>query len=326
MPAIVTTEAEEMLKLARGLRDEVIVGKGMIYSQLMKFQTIAQGLHRIQDVSWAEKEIRGYPDSETVPQYRQLTMMFSKKGVNLGHFKVNMRTSITRMEDLLRDKSITKNTLSFSCSNITIQETKISTSGIPTHEYSMLIHKSNAKGLLYSVKSELLKRLNITITDIIYGNTLQVIFSTFHDQVSEILETNSEAISQLNIAYENLGQSEDSERISHVAFACRRLVKAVSDKLYPPCTKATLKDGSTIDAGEEKFLNRLHAYIDSIDSPDAKYLLKKLEIIKDLLSKVPESVNKGVHDKISRTEAEKMVLYSYIILGDIILATSKNKQ
>ena len=159
------------------------------------------------------------------------------------------------------------------------------------------------------------------ITEITYGQIPEGIFKRFQKSVNSTLtNSNPAAISELNIAFEGLRQSEDPERISHVAFGCRRLIKAVADELFPSRkTQYKTKDGKYFKVEEEYFLNRLIAFVDSTNSPNRKFLVRKIGLLRDLYGEIPESINKGTHLSITNSGAEMLVIYTYIILGDIIL-------
>ncbi len=193
-----------------------------------------------------------------------------------------------------------------------------------THLY-ISIPRAQVAQLVDLMKFELVKKLNSMISEITYGKIPQNIFRRFQLRVNEqLVNSNPAAVSELNIAYEQLGKSEDVERIAHVAFACRRLIKSIADKLYPASQEKRVKllrEQKELDISEEKFLNRLQAYVDSLPSPNSKYLLKEIALLRDFVNEIPENVNKGVHSNISNINAERLVLYTYIILGDIILET-----
>ena len=98
------------------------------------------------------------------------------------------------------------------------------------------------------------------------------------------------------------------------------LIKAVADQLFPSQEKQhKTKNGTNLQVGKEQFLNRLEAYVDSVNSSNRKFLVRKIGLLRDLYGEVPESINKGTHSAIKNSDAEMLVIYTYIILGDIIL-------
>ena len=188
--------------------------------------------------------------------------------------------------------------------------------------------KHELEKVLSSINLELVRKLNNMIAEITYAKIPQNIFKRFQSIVNKTLaDSNPSAVSELNISYEGLGKSEDPERIAHVAFACRRLIKAVADNIFPPRKeKFKLKDENEIEIGEEQFINRITAFVDSLESNNRKFLLRKIKLLRDLYGEIPESINKGTHLDISNMDAEMLVIYSYIILGDIILEKEKTNK
>jgi len=192
--------------------------------------------------------------------------------------------------------------------------------------YESRIPWSELASVISGAKLEVMSRLNNMIGEIAYGKIPQGIFIKFQEKVNaKLTATNQDAVNALEIAYESLGVSENPERIATVAFACRRLVRAVADQLVPPQNgeKRTLTDGKEVEIGDERFLNRIQVFTDSFKSPNRKYLLKEVALLRDLMNEVPESMNQGIHFKISNEGAERLVLKSYIILGSIILEGEK---
>jgi len=166
-----------------------------------------------------------------------------------------------------------------------------------------------------------LRRLNIIISELTYGKIPRDIFKEFKDSVDKKLaKSNPEAITALNVAYESLGDSENPEKIAQVALACRRLIKHVADGLFPAKNeRQKLSDGEEIEVTDDRVLNRLIAHIDSIKPKNLSYLAQEIELLRELLHG-EGSANQGIHDDISNSKARKLVLQTYVILGDIILA------
>lgn len=327
------TEISQALEIARNLRANILNGKGSLESHLHAFYTTAQILNRVDDIKWITGEITG--EYDPLPDYR-------KK--RFKRFNLNARQILEALDDDTLSDADCRTTISEIIAELSGKESERVQMGITSSEFelvkkyrsgyektkfSCIFPNLELEKILSLIKFEQLTRLNVMISELTYGKIPRGIFRKFQDKVNKKLaESNPDAISELNIAYESLGKSEDPERISHVAFACRRLIKAVADGLYAPKEnkKYKLKSGDEIEIGKEKFLNRLQAFVDSIDSPNRKFLNKKIGLLRDLYGEIPQSINKGTHLNISNADAEDLVLYTYIILGDIILEESKFKK
>ena len=70
----------------------------------------------------------------------------------------------------------------------------------------------------------------------------------------------------------------------------------------------------------ENTINRLQAYVDQKDKKIRTPLLKKLDLLSELYSSNDgaPTMSSGVHGDISNTTAKMLVIYNYLILGEII--------
>ena len=327
------TELDQALEISIKTRNATLFGNSTIEKNLQGFYTVAQILGREKDMRWAQSELEGYKSD--YPYYRKNILR------NFSFQRISLVELIE--DDTLRDTcDLSINTIEKNLdekqkysSRYVLTETKFEHIKDYLRTYYpqtdiIFMTKENTfweynptalNEIINSVKFELIDRLNKMIAEITYGKIPKGIFQRFQNDVNATLAySNSSAISELNIAYEGLGQSEDPERISHVAFGCKRLIKVVADQLFPSQKEQyETKNGENFKVGEEQFLNRLEAYVDSVNSPNRKFLVRKIALLRDLYGEVPESINKGTHLNINNSDAEMLVIYTYIILGDIIL-------
>jgi len=321
----VSSELDEILKLAVAVREQLTIKPGPLENSLLGFYSVAQRLNREDDMSFSAKELVGYPVGDNLPVYRSKVFRNFKShdGIldidrELSHGR--MRDGVTKLENLVAAKE----DYSIRPSEKTLSELKKIKP--ESHWFNGIIPWSELARVLSGTKLEMISRLNTMIGEIAYGKIPQGIFKKFQDEVnSKLVQSNPDAVNALEIAYESLGMSENPQRIATVAFACRRLVKSVADELMPPQNgaKCVLKNGNEVEIGEERFLNRLEVFVDSFSSPNRKYLLKEVSLLRDLMNEIPESMSRGIHLEISNEGAERLVLKSYIILGSIILEGEK---
>ena len=143
---------------------------------------------------------------------------------------------------------------------------------------------------------------------------------------NKIGEIFPQSIEKFTAMYENL-TSENSENWSNAVHNCRRLLKDLADNLYPPHDSIKkIIDGKekTIKLDEGHYINRLMEFITT--KSDSK-LFKKivgshLDYIGDRLDAIYEASNKGTHEEItSKREAYRIVVYTYLLIGDILTLT-----
>ena len=87
-----------------------------------------------------------------------------------------------------------------------------------------------------------------------------------------------------------------------------------SDKVY------RTKSGKEIDVSGDHFKNKLSAIIEYLENKSEKKTLVGSNIIYllDWIDNINELQCKGVHHEISRSDAERCIIQTYICLGDIL--------
>lgn len=119
--------------------------------------------------------------------------------------------------------------------------------------------------------------------------------------------------------YENLG-SGNEEDWANAVHSCRRVIKDIADFLYPPSDLEIEIEGKKVKLDNERYIIRLKQYIKG--KSDSKNFLKivgsHLDFIWDRIDAIYKSSTQGSHTKVTREEAERYVIYSYLLLGDIL--------
>jgi hypothetical protein len=140
------------------------------------------------------------------------------------------------------------------------------------------------------------------------------------------------AMKKLSSVYDTLA-SENSEDWSNAVHSCRRVLQDLADVLFPPQNDRVIVAGNnkkTIKLGRDNYINRLLAFVqDNSDSERFKAIVgSNLEFLIDRLDAVFRAAQKGSHDVIvSRDEADRYVVYTYLVVGDILsLARSSSER
>lgn len=151
------------------------------------------------------------------------------------------------------------------------------------------------------------------------------VFSRIRDRVdTSIAELIPDAVKRLASVYENL-RSENPEDWSNAAHSCRRILRDLADAVFPAQTEPRIKSykgkNITIDLGADDYINRVICYVeDNIESPTAKAIVgSDLGYLGDRLDAIVAGANKGSHaDIVTREEADRIVVHTYMILGEIL--------
>lgn len=150
------------------------------------------------------------------------------------------------------------------------------------------------------------------------------IFSRIRIKVDSVIGQHvPDAIQKLSAIYENL-KSENPEDWSNAVHSCRRLLQDLADSIYPPrqdVVKEINGSKKTIKLDTDNYINRLIAFIEEHSTSDRfnEIVGSHLKFIGERLDSVFKAAQKGSHAKIvTREEADRYVVYTYLITGDIL--------
>jgi hypothetical protein len=157
-----------------------------------------------------------------------------------------------------------------------------------------------------------------------YSGIAGDIFSRTRERVtSAIGELVPESVQKLSAVHDNL-TSENPEDWSNAVHSCRRILQDLADSIFPPQEDRMVgSDGKqkTIKLGKDNYINRLIAFIeDNSTSERYQHIVgSHLGFLGDRLDSVFQATQKGSHDTIiSREEADRYVVYTYLVVGDIL--------
>lgn len=142
-----------------------------------------------------------------------------------------------------------------------------------------------------------------------FGNIAESIFERKRKRIEPILpEILTDVQSRLNSIEQNL-RSENSEDWKNAVASCRALLMDLADTLMPPKEK--------VDKG--KYIARLQTYISPLNSKTKKSLLETLlDEIKLRIEYTMNLTQGAAHkDRPAKEGAEDVVLYTYLLLGEI---------
>ena len=150
------------------------------------------------------------------------------------------------------------------------------------------------------------------------------IFSRVRERFdSSIGDTVPTAVQKLTAIYDNL-RSENPEDWSNAVHSCRRMLQELADAIYPATEDRETKVAGQkrlVKMGADNYVNRLMAFIEK--HSDSKRFVSitgsHLRFIGERLDAVIQAAQKGSHTTITdRSEADRYVIYTYLIAGDIL--------
>lgn len=91
--------------------------------------------------------------------------------------------------------------------------------------------------------------------------------------------------------------------------------------LYPPADRQVKAgDGRTVKVGKDNYINRLVIFCESRTKSgiSVKVMSSELRYIGERLDAVFSGVQKGSHAQIDLSEAQRFVIHTYLLIGDIL--------
>jgi len=131
------------------------------------------------------------------------------------------------------------------------------------------------------------------------------------------------AVEKLSAVYESL-KSENPEDWSNAVHSCRRILHDLADAVFPPREDKTISvqgKPKLIKLGKDNYINRIIAFVEErTESVRFGHIVgSQLSFLGDRLDSIVQSAQKGSHEMIvSREEADRYVVYTYLLVGDVL--------
>ena len=154
------------------------------------------------------------------------------------------------------------------------------------------------------------------------------IFSRIRERVdASIGSAIPTSVQKFTAVYENLA-SDNPEDWSNAVHSCRRILQDLADFVYPAREDRKIDINGrekVLKFGPDNYINRLVAFIEERSTSSRFHAVvgSQLRFIGERLDALFEAAQKGSHATISdRVEADRYVVYTYMIVGDILSLAS----
>lgn len=312
------SRTDEALELLIDARDRILSGKASITPVLRTCLTACQVLGKDEEAKWIVDELNGYRVTK-IPDYRRTWGNYTySNGFSIPDIPHELRTRPMGKPIHLVETYLNQG-MSFVVSKEELDKISEHTYAVPD---MYLIPPNSLQELINGVTNRLLEFINNLSIEVGYGGVPSSIFEEIRSQVDVKLVTISpDATNKLKVSYENLAGGNNEEDWAQVTLGCRRLMKDVADALFPPQDEPyTDKSGKSHNVKDDDYKNRLLAFFDKrTSSGEREFIMAEIQHLCSLLDQVYELSNKGIHDKISKIDAHRCMVYTYLLLGDILL-------
>ncbi len=302
-----TLKTDEAIMIAEQIKADIQKGDVGISQIIRLYYNLAGLIGNDNEAMWASEELDGYKNIKDVPDYRKIIPAHGYKND----------------EDVPEH---IKNTCAFILENCEKLENK-SKSNKPVYEYYCYSNNQRTNGTIIVKPEGLSDIVNILynrvyrettniLSDLKFGRIIETIFEDTKKLVdSKLVDICPDAIEKFTSAYERLKET-NPESWAQAVTTCRRILKDFADAIYPP--KDTLIKGRKV--GKEEYINRLWAFAsENIKSDTNKELIQsEVDYIGRRIDSLYGLTSKGTHTKISKGEAERAIIRTYLLIGDLI--------
>lgn len=153
-----------------------------------------------------------------------------------------------------------------------------------------------------------------------FSRVAQNVFSVIRESVDRnIGNFVPEAVQKFSSVHDNL-RSTNPEDWSNAVHSCRRILKDLADSLFPPQNEDLIRSGAHVKVGPENYVNRLICFVEDRSSSSRFIDLvgSHLSFLGDRLDSILKASQKGSHATVTRDEANRYVVYTYMLVGDIL--------
>ncbi|ADI73572.1 hypothetical protein Metev_0666 [Methanohalobium evestigatum Z-7303] len=278
-------------------------------SILIKYKHLAKLVEDTDEIKWINCELNGY-SNEKVPSYRII-----KYGNSYGYIKYSIYDLMEWINNYKRK--------SFLIRSLNPNES-IDVPQIPVSPYIL-------KKIMYKIIFIVIHNKTINILyNSKFGKIESDIFDENHKHVDNKLnETCPEALKSLTKIYEDLSRSEETFDYRQVASGCRKVLQEFADTVFEPRDKKREGlDDKLHPVGQDNWVNRIIAYVeDNIKSDtDAEFINSHIGYLANYLEMTYKLTNKGEHEKISKEFANRCVINTYLVLGEVINLTNGDNE
>lgn len=149
------------------------------------------------------------------------------------------------------------------------------------------------------------------------------IFSRVRERVDgRIGEKVPRAVQKHSAVYENLN-SDNAEDWSNAVHSFRRILQDLADSVYPAREDAVVTVAGkpkTIKLGPDNYVNRIIVFLQEQSTSERfeDIVGSHLSYIGERLDSVFRAAQKGSHATVDRDEADRYVVYTYLVVGDVL--------
>jgi hypothetical protein len=315
---------EEALELSEDILKNIELNEIPIQNAIQKTLRLARLISDMDAVEWIREELKGFTtipngipkDAWKAAKKSNRIYIDSKDGKEYAYTE-----SVSVMEAEIQAANSRMNVAYDP--NISIATQSTITPAIRTNA----IERGNIQARIRTL-SERIEKVKFSFYDYVLNVNYELKFTNITEDIFTKVRVNTDknlatlspdAIRKFVSVYDNL-RSTNQEDWANAVHSCRRILKEVADKLYPPQIEPIIVGGKQIKIGEDQVINRLVQYVSDKSSSERfeEIVGSHLRYLGERLDSVFGAVNKGTHAEVTHEEAERYIIYTYLLLNDIL--------
>ena len=315
-------------KVIDGIEDSTITTE----SALLQCSKIARLTNDEENLIWLQYEYGGYPQNNDGRVISDAWNIAYKKG--RGYQKDGKLYIFTELASELEEKitaqqkavgNFTTNGASVSGELALLAMDRLTTN-VHRSTITMVADVAIAQKRLASLKAQYYEYALKKHIELNFGNVATDVFARYREQVDlAFSELSKETLLKLQ-AIEGKINSGNPEMYSQALTTCRRLFESTAVELFSkhfPDYKDKVyktKSGAEIDVSGNHYKNKLSAVIEKLEDKSMKKTLVGSNVIYllDWIDNLSNLQCEGVHSDITKEDAERCVLQTYMCLGDVL--------
>ncbi|RGD39239.1 hypothetical protein DW159_12765 [Coprococcus sp. AM14-16] len=315
-------------KVIDGIEDSTITTE----SALLQCSKIARLTNDEENLIWLQYEYGGYPQNNDGRVISDAWNIAYKKG--RGYQKDGKLYIFTELASELEEKitaqqkavgNFTTNGASVS-GELALMAMDRLTTNVHRSTITMVADVAIAQKRLASLKAQYYEYALKKHIELNFGNVATDVFARYREQVDlAFSELSKETLLKLQ-AIEGKINSGNPEMYSQALTTCRRLFESTAVELFSkhfPDYKDKVyktKSGAEIDVSGNHYKNKLSAVIEKLEDKSMKKTLVGSNVIYllDWIDNLSNLQCEGVHSDITKEDAERCILQTYMCLGDVL--------
>lgn len=326
------TVLDETAGLSEELLTDIEYSRIPLEETLLKCSRLARLLNDQDAMEWLQQELVGF---ETNPQGTGLIPVAWKAAVRSGRKNKPERSS---KEGEWKSESVCADTVAVLESRVTTfrEQLKVTFDPSPSMSSQSVINPiapSNSqerRGLSNRIIADrdILQRIKNSIYSYVvscnyslkFGAITQDVFDRTRQRVdAELATLCTVAAKRFVSAYEDL-RSSNTVDWSNAVHSCRRVLQDLADSLFPASQTPIERGGRLIEVSIDNYVNRLICHIEDQSGSETYSAVvgSTLKYIGERLDALANAGNKGTHHEVKKDEAERYIIYTYLVVGDIL--------